>query len=46
MPRHALESGCVDFELTPTQIGRELVKIARSQKIAYSQTSQPSENKG
>ncbi len=31
MPRHALESGCVDFELGPTEIGRELVKIARSE---------------
>lgn len=31
MPRHALESGCVDFELTPTEIGRKLVMIARSQ---------------
>jgi len=39
MPRHALESGWVDFELTPTEIGRELVKIARSNSL------QPTENK-
>lgn len=34
MPQNALETGCVDFELTPNEIGRELVRIARSRKLA------------
>lgn len=30
MPTQAVETGCVDFELTPIEIGRELGRIARA----------------
>ncbi len=32
MPQNALLTGCVDFELTPSEIGRELAKIGQSQR--------------
>jgi two-component system CheB/CheR fusion protein len=31
MPSEALKSGCVDLELTPVEIGREIAKIAREE---------------
>jgi len=31
MPQRALDTGCVDFELTPAEIGRELGRIARAE---------------
>jgi two-component system CheB/CheR fusion protein len=33
MPQGALESGCVDFELTPVEIGREMGRIARVEAL-------------
>jgi two-component system CheB/CheR fusion protein len=33
MPQRALETGCVDFELTPAEIGRELGRIARAEAL-------------
>jgi chemotaxis response regulator CheB len=32
MPQNALLTGCIDFELTPSEIGRELAKIGQSQR--------------
>jgi two-component system, chemotaxis family, CheB/CheR fusion protein len=29
MPRHAIETGCVDFVLRPAEIGRELARLSR-----------------
>jgi two-component system, chemotaxis family, CheB/CheR fusion protein len=34
MPRQAVETGFVDFELTPIEIGRELARIARAEAIS------------
>jgi two-component system, chemotaxis family, CheB/CheR fusion protein len=36
MPQRALETGCVDFELTPSEIGRELGRIARADGLKKS----------
>jgi len=35
-PQRALETGCVDFELTPSEIGRELGRIARAEALKKS----------
>src|ERR1700677_3861606 len=34
MPRSAVETGCVDFVLSPVEIGKELARIARHPMIA------------
>jgi two-component system chemotaxis response regulator CheB len=34
MPESAIASGCVDFVLSPEDIAKELLRIARSQKVA------------
>ncbi len=34
MPHHAVAAGCVDFELSPEEIARELVRIARHPLVA------------
>ena len=39
MPRHAVETGFVDFELTPIEIGRELARIARTEANNLSEIS-------
>jgi two-component system, chemotaxis family, CheB/CheR fusion protein len=36
MPRSAIVSGCVDFVLSPAEIGREITRIARSSLVASS----------
>jgi len=36
MPQRALETGCVDFELTPSEIGREIGRIARNEALGAS----------
>ena len=39
MPRQAVETGFVDFELTPIEIGRELARIARGEANGISEIS-------
>jgi two-component system, chemotaxis family, CheB/CheR fusion protein len=36
MPREAIETGCVDFELAPADIGRQLVSIAGPKELSLS----------
>jgi two-component system, chemotaxis family, CheB/CheR fusion protein len=40
MPRSAVASGCVDFVLSPTEIGHEITRIARSRLVALSPSSE------
>ena len=39
MPRSAIASGCVDFVLSPIEIGHEITRIARSGLVTLSQSS-------
>jgi chemotaxis response regulator CheB len=33
MPESAIASGCIDFVLTPEQIGHEIVRLARAAEV-------------
>ena len=44
MPRSAIASGCVDFVLSPIEIGHEITRIARSRLVALSPSSEEAMN--
>jgi len=44
MPRSAIASGCVDFVLSPIEIGHEITRIARSRLVALSPSSEEAIN--
>jgi two-component system, chemotaxis family, CheB/CheR fusion protein len=44
MPRSAIASGCVDFVLSPVEIGHEITQIGRSRLVALSPSSEEAMN--
>jgi two-component system, chemotaxis family, CheB/CheR fusion protein len=44
MPRSAIASGCVDFVLSPEEIGQEITRIARSRLVGPSPDSEEAMN--